>query len=135
VLQSGLLLFGHSTWELFARRWPGRTGPFADAMNRAAKVVVSHDRRALDAWAQLVAARGPTRRRRAIAGGRARRGGDRQHQNRSPARRGRRGRRVPLARHADRAQSGALLFSTTAELRLESVTAVDPAVLLRYRIV
>jgi dihydrofolate reductase len=30
---------------------------------------------------------------------------------------------------------GARLFSTTAELRLESVTAVDPAVLLRYRIV
>jgi dihydrofolate reductase len=29
---------------------------------------------------------------------------------------------------------GARLFSSAAELQLESVTAVDPAVLLRYRV-
>ena len=49
-LKDGVLLLGRNTWSMFAGRWPGRTGAFPDAMNRAAKVVVSHAPPALDAW-------------------------------------------------------------------------------------
>jgi dihydrofolate reductase len=51
ILDDGVLLFGRSTWELFAQRWPGRTGDFADAMNRARKVVASRTLTSADGWA------------------------------------------------------------------------------------
>ena len=50
ILDTGVLLFGRSTWELFSRLWPPRTTDFAAAMNRIEKVVVSHSTPALDAW-------------------------------------------------------------------------------------
>jgi dihydrofolate reductase len=49
-LDTGVLLFGHRTWQLFSRLWPSRTTEFADAMNRSAKVVVSHSQQDLAAW-------------------------------------------------------------------------------------
>ena len=45
ILDTGVLLFGRSTWELFSRLWPPRTTDFAAAMNRIPKVVVSHSTR------------------------------------------------------------------------------------------
>jgi dihydrofolate reductase len=51
LLEAGAaLLLGRRTWELFADRWPRRSGGFADVMNAATKLVVSHDPPALDAW-------------------------------------------------------------------------------------
>ena len=50
LLETGTRLMGRATWQTFAGRWPGRTGAFADSMNRMPKVVVSRSRPALDAW-------------------------------------------------------------------------------------
>jgi len=54
ILESGAMLFGRSTWEAFAARWPGRSGDFADVMNRARKYVVSRTLRSVDAWSNSV---------------------------------------------------------------------------------
>jgi dihydrofolate reductase len=58
IMSSGVLLLGRSTWEMFAERWPTRTGDFADAMNAATKVVVSSRTVPLDAWSNSVALEG-----------------------------------------------------------------------------
>jgi dihydrofolate reductase len=50
VLQDGALLLGRQTWQLFAARWPSRTGEFADTMNRAPKYVASRTIGAVDGW-------------------------------------------------------------------------------------
>jgi dihydrofolate reductase len=50
MLDSGTLLLGRSTWELFARIWPGRSDQFAQAMNRMPKLVVSHGAPDVGAW-------------------------------------------------------------------------------------
>ncbi|MBM7503599.1 dihydrofolate reductase family protein [Agromyces aurantiacus] len=50
TLDDGVLLFGRRTWEHFARLWPSRTDPFAAAMNRARKQVVSSSSLDLEAW-------------------------------------------------------------------------------------
>jgi len=50
IMSSGVLLLGRSTWDMFAGRWPTRTGDFADAMNGATKVVVTSRPVELDAW-------------------------------------------------------------------------------------
>jgi len=55
VMSSGALLLGRSTWEMFAGRWPGRSGEFADAMNAATKVVVTSRPLDLSAWSNSVA--------------------------------------------------------------------------------
>jgi dihydrofolate reductase len=49
-LESGALLFGRATWELFAQRWPSRTTPFATVMNKAAKLVASRTLTSVEAW-------------------------------------------------------------------------------------
>lgn len=49
-LETGVLLFGRTTWELFAKLWPGRTGEFADRLNAAAKLVVSRTLGDVSAW-------------------------------------------------------------------------------------
>ena len=51
LYDTGTLLFGRRTWEQFSGFWPARTGDFADAMNRARKVVVSHREPDLERWA------------------------------------------------------------------------------------
>jgi dihydrofolate reductase len=58
IMSTGVLLLGRSTWEMFAGRWPTRTGAFADAMNAATKVVVSSRALALDAWSNSVTLEG-----------------------------------------------------------------------------
>jgi dihydrofolate reductase len=51
LLDTGVLLLGRVTWEVFARRWPRRSDAYADAMNRIPKVVVSRSAPPLGAWA------------------------------------------------------------------------------------
>lgn len=36
------LLLGRRTYDIFASYWPGRTGPMADALNKATKYVATH---------------------------------------------------------------------------------------------
>jgi dihydrofolate reductase len=50
IFDTGVLLLGRTTWEVFSRRWPNRTDEFANAMNRIPKVVVSRCAPALNAW-------------------------------------------------------------------------------------
>ncbi len=58
ILQTGVLLIGRSTWELFSRLWPNRTDDFSMAMNRIPKVVVSKSAPALDAWSNSTVLQG-----------------------------------------------------------------------------
>lgn len=51
LMDTGALVLGRRTWELFARRWPTRTGAFADAMNRIPKLVASRTISDVSAWA------------------------------------------------------------------------------------
>ena len=41
VLDTGALLLGRRTWELFAKIWPGRDDPFSAKLNAMPKLVVS----------------------------------------------------------------------------------------------
>jgi dihydrofolate reductase len=50
VLDTGALLLGRTTWELFAKIWPGRSGGFADQLNGMPKLVVSRTLRETSAW-------------------------------------------------------------------------------------
>ncbi|WP_033263221.1 dihydrofolate reductase family protein [Amycolatopsis vancoresmycina] len=50
LLETGTLLFGRTTWELFAKLWPGRTGDFADRLNAAPKLVASRTLADVGAW-------------------------------------------------------------------------------------
>lgn len=54
IMENGALLFGRGTWQVFAERWPGRSGEFADAMNRARKYVASTTLTDAGAWANSV---------------------------------------------------------------------------------
>ncbi|WP_432025447.1 dihydrofolate reductase family protein [Streptomyces sp. 1222.5] len=50
VLDEGVLLLGRTTWELFARLWPGRDDPFAARMNAVPKLVVSRGAPDVSRW-------------------------------------------------------------------------------------
>jgi dihydrofolate reductase len=50
LMDTGTLLLGRRTWELFAGLWPHRSDPFSTAMNRIPKAVASRTRPDLDAW-------------------------------------------------------------------------------------
>jgi dihydrofolate reductase len=50
VLDSGILLLGRTTWELFARLWPHRQDPFASRMNAMPKLVAASPGTDLGAW-------------------------------------------------------------------------------------
>jgi len=54
ILDTGVLLLGRSTWDLFSRLWPNRTDEFSKAMNRIPKLVVSKSAPSLDAWTNSV---------------------------------------------------------------------------------
>ena len=58
LLDTGVLLFGRTTWELFAKLWPGRTGEFADRLNNAAKLVASRTLHDVSAWQNSVLLQG-----------------------------------------------------------------------------
>ncbi|MGN6244550.1 MAG: dihydrofolate reductase family protein [Motilibacteraceae bacterium] len=49
-LETGTLLLGRRTWQLFSRLWPHRSDAFSSSMNRACKVVVSSGRPDLSPW-------------------------------------------------------------------------------------
>jgi dihydrofolate reductase len=49
-LDTGVMLLGRTTWELFSRIWPGRTDDFSQAMNRMPKLVATRTRTDLSAW-------------------------------------------------------------------------------------
>src|ERR1017187_4305413 len=50
VLDSGLLLLGRKTWQLFSHIWPSRTDEFSATMNRIPKLVASRNLNDLSAW-------------------------------------------------------------------------------------
>jgi dihydrofolate reductase len=51
ALETGVMLLGRNTWELFSRLWPTRTDPFSTAMNRIPKLVVTSTLTDTTAWA------------------------------------------------------------------------------------
>ena len=50
LMDTGVLLLGRTTWELFSRLWPNRTDDFSTRMNKMAKVVASHSLTDLSAF-------------------------------------------------------------------------------------
>jgi dihydrofolate reductase len=58
-LDTGALLLGRTTWELFAKIWPGRDTPFAQRMNAVPKLVVSRTLTDASAWANSQVAADP----------------------------------------------------------------------------
>ena len=49
-LDTGALLFGRETWQLFARIWPERTDEFSTQLNTAAKWVASRTLADVSCW-------------------------------------------------------------------------------------
>src|SRR6266508_2799118 len=50
LLDTGVMLLGRITWELFAKIWPGRTDEFAVKMNNIPKLVASRSLADAGAW-------------------------------------------------------------------------------------
>jgi dihydrofolate reductase len=50
TLDTGVLVLGRKTWQLFSRIWPNRRDDFATAMNRIPKLVASRSVTDLSAW-------------------------------------------------------------------------------------
>jgi dihydrofolate reductase len=50
VLESGVLLLGRRTWQLFSHIWPTRIDEFSTAMNRIPKLVASRTLNDLSGW-------------------------------------------------------------------------------------
>jgi dihydrofolate reductase len=50
LLDTGVLLLGRITWELFAKIWPGRTDEFSLKMNNIPKLVASRSLAGAGAW-------------------------------------------------------------------------------------
>lgn len=50
VLDTGVLLLGRTTWEIFANIWPGRTDEFSTKMNNIPKLVASRSLANTDGW-------------------------------------------------------------------------------------
>jgi dihydrofolate reductase len=50
LLDTGVMLLGRTTWELFAKIWPGRSDEFATKLNNIGKLVVSRSLTSADAW-------------------------------------------------------------------------------------
>ncbi len=50
VLDTGALLLGRQTWEMFAKIWPGRDDPFSAKLNAMPKLVASRSLENADAW-------------------------------------------------------------------------------------
>ncbi|TDP92153.1 dihydrofolate reductase family protein [Labedaea rhizosphaerae] len=51
IFDEGVMLLGRTTWELFARLWPNRDDEFSQRMNAMPKLVASHSRSDVSAWA------------------------------------------------------------------------------------
>jgi dihydrofolate reductase len=50
LLDTGVMLLGRRTWELFAKLWPGRTDEFSTRMNNIPKLVASRSLASTTAW-------------------------------------------------------------------------------------
>ena len=50
MLDTGALLLGRSTWQLFAKIWPGRDDPFSAKLNAMPKLVASRSLEHADEW-------------------------------------------------------------------------------------
>jgi dihydrofolate reductase len=50
LFESGALLLGRRTWQLFAGLWPSRSDEFSRKMNAIPKLVASHTLERVDAW-------------------------------------------------------------------------------------
>jgi len=50
LFDSGVMLLGRKTWELFSRIWPNRSDPFSMAMNRIPKLVATRTLTDFGAW-------------------------------------------------------------------------------------
>ena len=50
LLDSGTLLLGRRTWQLFAGIWPSRSDEFSSKMNAISKLVASRTLERVDAW-------------------------------------------------------------------------------------
>jgi len=50
LLETGVLLLGRKTWQLFAGIWPNRSDDFSSSMNRIPKLVASRTRTDFDSW-------------------------------------------------------------------------------------
>jgi dihydrofolate reductase len=50
LLETGAILMGRRTWELFSKIWPGRTDDFSSKLNAAQKLVVSRTLTDVSAW-------------------------------------------------------------------------------------
>lgn len=50
ILDTGVFLFGRTTWEHFSTLWPGRDDPFARALNAADKAVATRTGVDLERW-------------------------------------------------------------------------------------
>lgn len=51
LLDESVMLLGRTTWQLFARIWPGREDPFSARMNAIPKLVASRTLTDTSAWA------------------------------------------------------------------------------------
>jgi dihydrofolate reductase len=58
VLDTGAMLLGRRTWQLFATIWPGRDDPFSAKMNAMPKLVVSRSLEHADGWQNSAVLRG-----------------------------------------------------------------------------
>jgi dihydrofolate reductase len=137
ILDTGVLLFGRRTWQLFSRIWPGRTDDFATAMNAADKVVASRTLDSVTAWANSTLLEGDL-----VAGV------ERLRADRPVVVVGSTGLVHQLAAAGTVDEYRLLVFpivlgagerlfppGAPAELRLESADVAGPAVLLRHRVV
>jgi dihydrofolate reductase len=50
LLDTGALLLGRQTWQLFAQIWPSRDDPFSTKMNTIRKLVASRTLTRVDGW-------------------------------------------------------------------------------------
>ena len=50
LFQTGVLLLGRKTWELFASIWPSRSDEFSKSMNQISKLVASRSQTDFRAW-------------------------------------------------------------------------------------
>jgi dihydrofolate reductase len=58
VLDTGTLLFGRRTWQLFSKIWPDRDDAFSTKMNAIPKLVVSRSLRQATEWHNSVVLQG-----------------------------------------------------------------------------
>jgi dihydrofolate reductase len=58
VLETGALLLGRRTWQMFAGIWPGRDDPFSAQMNAMPKLVMSRSLEDVGGWQHSAVLRG-----------------------------------------------------------------------------